>query len=218
MTTDANRIAATARKPPRLWAAATNGIGIAWTFIGLTDFFTIKQCEVVQGRVLPADRIGDGLLQALCAFPFSRRPHVSVAADLIDAPVNLQPVIVRIAEFDRELTSCAPPPDEIYRDPMAAQMVARPNDLVEGCDLERDMVELDIIRFGLQRADERNAVMVGVAAQEDHAAGHHLLRIDVRNLEAEHLGVEPCGPLDVAHIENDVSQLADTERKTLRPL
>ncbi len=155
----------------------------------------------------------------LCA-PFHSvdAAHMPVAADLIDAPVNLQPVIVRVAEFDRELTSGAPPPDEIYRDPVAAQMVARPDDLVEGCDLKRDVVELDIRRFGLHRADERNAVMVRVAAQEDHAAGHHLFRIDVRNLEAEHLGVESRRALHVAHVENDVSQLADTERKTLRPL
>jgi len=30
-----------------------------------------------------------------------------VAADLVDAPINLQAVIVRIAEFDRELAAGA---------------------------------------------------------------------------------------------------------------
>ena len=63
-----------------------------------------------------------------------------VAADLIDAPINLKPVIVRIAEFDRELTSGAPPPDEIDRDPVTAQMIARPDDLVEGGHLECDVI------------------------------------------------------------------------------
>ena len=58
-------------------------------------------------------------------------------------------------------------------------MVVRPYDFVEGCDLEGDVVELDIGRFRRQRADERDAVMIRVASQKDHAARHHLFRIDV---------------------------------------
>src|ERR1700741_4427594 len=138
---------------------------------------------------------------------------MAVAADLVDAPVNLQSVIVRIAEFDRELAAGAPPPGEIDVDLMPAQMVTRPDDLVEGCDLESDVVELDIRRFRRHRANERDTVMIRVASQKDHAARHHLFWIDVRDLEAEHLGVEACRPLDVAHVENDVPQLADAERK-----
>ena len=61
------------------------------------------------------------MLQALCAFPFCGWTDMAVAADLIDAPVNLQPVIVRVAEFDGKLTSGAPAPGEIDRDPMPAQ-------------------------------------------------------------------------------------------------
>ena len=79
------------------------------------------------------------------------------------------------------------------------------------------MVELDVRRFRGHRADERDAVMVRVAAKKDHAAGHHLFRIDVRNLKAEHFGVKPRRSLDVAHVENDVSQLADAKGKPAGP-
>src|SRR5262249_6054147 len=124
-------------------------------------------------------------------------------------------MIVRIAELDRELTAGAPPSGEIYLDPVPAEVVACPDDFVERCDLEGDMIELDIRRFGRHGTDERNAVMVRVAAQENHAARHHLRRVDVGDLEAEYLGVEPRRPLDVMHVDNDVSQLSDTERKAL---
>ena len=78
---------------------------------------------------------------------------MAVAADLMDAPVNFEPVIVRIAAFDGELTSGAASPDEVYCNPVAAQMVARPDHLVEGGHFECDMIQLDISRFRLHRAD-----------------------------------------------------------------
>ena len=55
--------------------------------------------------------------------------------------------------------------------------------------------------------------MIGVAAQEHHAARHHLLGIDVGDLEAQHLGIEPHRALDIAHIEHDMADLADAERQ-----
>jgi len=61
----------------------------------------------VKSRILPVDRVRDGLLQALSTLPFGRGAHMPVAADLVDAPINLQAVIVRIAEFDRELAAGA---------------------------------------------------------------------------------------------------------------
>src|ERR1700732_632317 len=59
--------------------------------------------------------------------------------------------------------------------------------------------------------------MVRVAAQKNHAAGHHLLRIDIRDLETEQLGIEPGRSLYVAYVEDDMTQLADTERVALQP-
>src|ERR1700726_3721004 len=59
--------------------------------------------------------------------------------------------------------------------------------------------------------------MVRAAAQKNHAAGHHLLGIDVRDLETEQLGIEPGRSLYVAYVEDDMAQLADTERVALQP-
>jgi len=54
----------------------------------------------------------------------------------------------------------------MYLRAMPAQMVVRAQDLVERRDLEGDMVEIGIRRRLLQRADECDAVVIGVAAQE----------------------------------------------------
>jgi hypothetical protein len=45
-----------------------------------------------------------------------------------------------------------------------ARMVVHPYDFVEGGDLERYMVKIGFRRGLLQRADKRDAVMIGVAA------------------------------------------------------
>jgi hypothetical protein len=141
-----------------------------------------------------------------------------VAADLVDAPIDFQAVIVRIAKFDSDLATGSAAAGEIDLDAVPAQMVVRPHDLVEGRDLEGEMVEVEISRLLCHRADERDSVMIGVAAQKDHAPGHHLLRIDVRDLKPEHFGVEPRRAFDVAHVQDDMAQLADAEGQPLRSL
>ncbi len=142
---------------------------------------------------------------------------MAVAADLIDAPIDLEPVIIGIAKFDGDLTTGAAPAGKVDLDPMPAQMVVRPHDLIEGGHLEGDMVEVGIRRRLFQRTDQRDPVMVRVAAQKHHAARHHLLGIDVRDLQPEELGVEPGRPLHVAHVEHDMTKLADPEGVTLEP-
>ena len=94
------------------------------------------------------DRIGDRVLENAHAFPLRGRADLPVAADLVDAPVDFEPVVVGIAELDRELAAGAAPALEIDRDAVAAQMVARAQHLVEGRHLEGEMVELDILRRG----------------------------------------------------------------------
>ena len=63
----------------------------------------------MQRRVLTAHRVGNRILQAAGALPLARRADLAVAADLIDAPIDLEPVIVGIAEFDGDLTAGAAP-------------------------------------------------------------------------------------------------------------
>src|SRR5262245_42259825 len=60
-------------------------------------------------HALMHDRVGDGLLERLRRLPFARRTHVTVAADLVDAPVDLDVVALGIPELDGELAARAAP-------------------------------------------------------------------------------------------------------------
>ena len=60
-------------------------------------------------------------------------------------------------------------------------------------------------------ADQGQAMMVAVAAQEHHAARHHRAGIDVRHLEAQHLGVEAPGTVEISHIDDRMADLANSE-------
>src|SRR3972149_4320809 len=80
-------------------------------------------------RVLSRHRIGDGFLQRLDAMPFVRWAHAAVAADLIDAPIDFQGVIVGIAKFHGDLAAGAAAPFKIDSRAVGPQAVARLDDL-----------------------------------------------------------------------------------------
>ena len=139
------------------------------------------------------------------------RPRRAAGADLVDAPVDLEDVVVGVEKLDRDLAAGAPASVEDDLHAVGLQVRARPHHLVEARDLEGEMVELVAVRGPAGAADERHAVMVGVAAQERHAAGHHGLGIDVRDLETEDPGVEVDRPPDVLHHQHHVADLPDLE-------
>ena len=83
----------------------------------------------------------------LCAhFHSSTAGAPAVTADLVDAPIDLEPVAVGIAELHRDLHAGAPAALEIDRHVVLLQMIARAEHLVERADLEREVIELDIRR------------------------------------------------------------------------
>lgn len=90
----------------------------------------------MQRRALAAYGIGDGGGEAVRPFPFAQWPHRAIAANLIDTPVDLQAVPVRIAEFDGDLAAGAAPALEIDGDAMPPQVIARAHHLVECRNLE----------------------------------------------------------------------------------
>src|SRR5262249_29034251 len=109
----------------------------------------LDQRAVVQSGFLASHRVRYGTRQAAGSLPLFRRANMAVAANLIDAPVNLEPVIVGIAEFDGDLTTGATPPREVDFYTTGAQMFVSQQDLVERCDFEGDMVEVGIRRRSL---------------------------------------------------------------------
>ena len=79
------------------------------------------------------------------------------------------------------------------------------------------MVQLDIGRRPVHRADQCDAVVIFVEAHEHHAAGHHVVGIDIGNLEPQNLDVETHRALDIGAIEHDMPKFHDIERDVFRP-
>jgi len=61
----------------------------------------------------------------------------------------------------------------------------------------------------------RDAVMIGVEAQEDHAARHHAVGIAIAHPQPEHVGVEAHRGLEVGDVEHHVTELAKLEHDGL---
>ena len=119
---------------------------------------------------------------------------------------------VGVAELHGYLTAGAPAAVEVDGDAVLFEMVPGAEDVVEGGDLERQVVKLPAGGSLAGLADEAEAVVVPVEAHEHHPARHHALGIDVGHLEAEHLGVEADGGVDVPDHQHGVSHVADAER------
>jgi hypothetical protein len=141
---------------------------------------------------------------------------MTVAADLIDAPVDFQRVIVRIAKFHRDLTARPTAAVEVDFRLRRSQTIAGAKDLGKRRYFERKMMKLAIGVLAVASADESEAMMIGVAAQKYHAAGHHVFGIDVGYSEAEDMGVKFYGPFEVGNLEHDMADFGDMEFHALR--
>src|SRR5262245_17469880 len=150
----------TGRRPER----AAAGRSLAGGDPGLS---TRRRRESLTGH-----RIGHRILERARLAPFAGGADPAVGPDLIDAPVDLQVIAVRVPKFHGNLASGPPPSLEDDRNASLSQPLPRLEDLVECGHLEREVVEA--ARRSLDcAADQRDAVMVGVAAEEHHAARHH---------------------------------------------
>ena len=131
--------------------------------------------------------------------------HATVAADLVDSPVDLHAMIIRVAEFNGNLTAGAAAALEIDLYVVGAQAITRANNLREGRNLEGEVVQLPVAGLSLCGADQSQTVMIRVTAQKNHASRHHLVRINVGNFEAENLSVKGGGSFQVAYLQDDMA-------------
>ena len=69
----------------------------------------------------------------------------------------------------------------------------------------------DIGRRGGHRPDQCDAVVVFIEPHEDHSAGHHFIRVDVRNLKAQHFGIEAHRTFHIRTIQHDMAEFCDRE-------
>ena len=124
---------------------------------------TVVSCPTT-GSAIAASRL-------LAPFHCSGGRTCAVRADLVDAPVDFQVVAVRVLELDRELHAGAAAALEMDPHVVLAQVVARPQHLVQRGDLERDVVQAGAVAVVLGGLEQRDAVVVGVQPHEHRAAG-----------------------------------------------
>lgn len=160
--------------------------------------------------------IGDRLLQAGRAAPLIGWPHPLVATDLIHAPVYLQVVAVGVQELHRDLRSGSPPAFKHDRHLMAAQMIAGAEDFIQGGDLKGEMVQLVPLPGTWRAAYQRNPMMVGVEAHEDHTVRRQLLGVYIGDFHPQHFGIKTRGTLQVGYPQDHVTNLLKVERLGLR--
>src|SRR5262249_37563243 len=95
-------------------------------------------------------------------------------------------------------------------DAVLLQVIAGVKHLFEGGELEGEMVQA-LVLLGVLAADQRQAVVIAVAAQEHHAARHLAAVVDVGHLEAQHVGVEARRALEVGGEDHGMADLAHGE-------
>src|SRR3989338_6429435 len=99
---------------------------------------------------------------------------------------------------------------------MGAQMIARANELIEGVYLKSKMMQLFVYGPSRGRTDKGEAMMVRMAAQENHPTGHHLFGINIRELKTEDLSIKIHGSFKVANLHDHMPQLGDPKRHAHR--
>src|ERR1041385_640634 len=90
----------------------------------------LRERWILQGCILSRYGIGNRRFQPAHAVPLLARPRPPIAADLVNAPIYLQPVVVRIAEFDGQLATGAPASFKVDRHAMALQVITCPQHLI----------------------------------------------------------------------------------------
>ena len=172
----------------------------------------VAQRGVVQRRVLARRRDAHGVLQARRLPPFLGRPRAAVGADLVDAPVEFEVMAVGIEELDRDLAAGA-----------AAAFVDDLGAVLPSGDRGRGTPRR---AWRARRRDDAGLPAAGVAGAPPTSArqwwsplqrrntmppGIIVVGIDVGHLEAEHLGIEVLGLLEVGDNDHGVADLLDGE-------
>src|SRR6185437_2083704 len=82
----------------------------------------LEKLGIGEVRVLAAHRIFHRVIEAVRPFPLVARPDMAVAADLVEAPIDFEPVAVGVAELDRDLHAGAAAALEIDLDLMLVKV------------------------------------------------------------------------------------------------
>src|SRR5215470_4456676 len=113
--------------------------------------------------ILAYNRIGDSRFQSSDSFPFARRPDITVAANLVQSPVDFEAMAVGVEKLHGDLTTRPAPPFKRDRGTLFAQPLAHVEDLGHRSNLESDVMQLCMARLPRAGADQRNRMMIGMA-------------------------------------------------------
>jgi hypothetical protein len=82
----------------------------------------------------------DRVLERRLLAPFLGRPHAAVAADLVEEAVDLEVMVVRIAEFDRDLAAARRRPSKSIFTPASRRCSRARKTFVERRDFESEVM------------------------------------------------------------------------------
>jgi hypothetical protein len=155
--------------------------------------------------------MSDSFLQRFYPMPLILRPDPTIAADLIDTPVDFHRMVVRIAELYGDLATGPAAALKIDLNLIRAQAITSAYNFGECGNFKGEVMQLFVRRLALAGANQRQAMMVCIAAQKNHSARHHCLRVNIGNFEAQHLGVKSGGFFQVADLQDYMTELADVK-------
>ena len=93
--------------------------------------------------------------------------------DTVHAPADFQVVAVGILEFDGDLLAGTAAPLEMQRHAVPMQMVAGFKYFLDRSNLKGEVMQFAITYLARTAANQGNAVVIIIAADKSHTAGHH---------------------------------------------
>jgi hypothetical protein len=99
---------------------------------------------------------------------------------------------------------------------IGAQAITSADNFGECGNFKGEVMQLFVRRLAYAGADQRQAMMVRIATQENHPARHHCFRVNIGNFETQHFGVKSSGFFQVADLQHDMTELADVKLHSLR--
>ena len=118
------------------------------------------------------------------------RTRYTIRAYLVYVPIKFDVVAVGIEKLYRHLRTRTPTPLKNDVDAMFAQVFTRTKNIVKRTRLKSDVVQLVLIGRPRRTTHQRNAVMIRITTQEDHAAGHSVVADNVRDFKAQHARIK----------------------------
>jgi len=116
---------------------------------------------------------------------------------------------IRVEKPHGNLTTRPAPPFKRDCGTLLAQPLAHVEDFGERSNLESYVMQLRVARSPSAGADQRNRMMIGMAAQERKAAGLQIFGIDFAHFKSQDLRIEKQRTLQVGYLQYNMAETAN---------